>query len=231
MVLGFIDNYFFIVLDWAEIWAPTIPILVLLVYRKQPSHLKFVIIYSWVAWFLNLFIDGIWKLENYLPNWLQSNNPVYNIESVLRFICFALFFINLSPKQFYWFKRILALIFILFLFVNFFFFENFFFYESLSENLLTTEAYILLAYCMQYYLAELDSDNEDLTQQPEFWVVTGLSIFLTVSFFVFLFYTQLLRIDGNLSDNMWYFHNIALIFFCVFLAKAFYDPIGNKYTV
>jgi len=231
MKIGMINNLIFYILDWAEVWAPLIPIIVLLIYRKQPKGLEIVVLFTWITFFLNIAIDGIWIIRKYFGLGLQGNNPIYNIQSLVRFLCFSSFFINLPQKHFYWFRRILAGIFVLFFFINFIFLENFFNQAHLSENLLTTESYVLLAYCMQYYLAELNEDNDELTRQPNFWIVTGLSIFLVVSFFVFLFYTQLLRIDGNLSDNMWYFHNIAFIVFCIFIAKAFYDPSRNRYSV
>ena len=46
-----------------------------------------------------------------------------------------------------------------FLVINFIFFENFFNPNSFSGNLLTVEAYLLLVYCMLYYLAELKDDE------------------------------------------------------------------------
>ena len=216
------------VLDWSEVWAPAIPLVALAFHRRQPVYLKPVILYLWLAWFLNILIDFIWILKKYLPSWLQSNNPFYNIQSLARFFCFSLFFIRLPQTAFPGFRKILAVLYVLFLLLDFGFFEHFLNPDHLSGNLLTAEAYLLLAYCMQYYLAELREDKEVIATGPYFWVVTGLSIYVVVNFFVFLFYIPLDSLDGQLADNMWNFHNIAFILFCLFIAKAFYVPVGYK---
>ena len=218
-------------LDWSEVWALLIPLLVLLFHPKQPNHLKPVIIYLWLALLLNLIIDLLWVFKIYLPAWLRSNNPVYNIHSVARFICFSFFFIHYPKASFVKLKKLLAAASLLFLFINFLFFENFFNPQQLSGNLLAAEAYLLLIYCMGYYLTALRNDSADLLTGPDFWIVTGLSIYLVINFFVFLFYIPMLDVDQVLSVNMWNVHNIAFIIFCIFITKAFYVAARYKYPV
>src|ERR687886_624535 len=92
-------------IDWSEVWALLIPLTILLFYRKQPRILKPVIIYIWLALLINLAIDVSWKLlvkykktaiPTWIPAWFQSNNYMYNIHSIVRFICFTSFFIMLN---------------------------------------------------------------------------------------------------------------------------------------
>lgn len=225
------NNFLSSILDWSEVWAPMIPLLVLLFHRRQPVYLKPVIIYLWLAWLLNIIIDFIWILKKYLPYWLQSNNPFYNIHSIIRFICFSIFFIRLPQTSFVRFRKMLAIFSVIFIIINFSLFEHFLNPEHLSGNLLSAEAYLLLAYCMQYYLAELRDDGDDLASGPYFWVVTGLSIYVVVNFFVFLFYVPMDSTNGKLADNMWDVHNIAFIIFCVFITKAFYGAPRHQYSV
>lgn len=125
----------------------------------------------------------------------------------------------------------LAIFSVIFIIINFSLFEHFLNPEHLSGNLLSAEAYLLLAYCMQYYLAELRDDGDDLASGPYFWVVTGLSIYVVVNFFVFLFYVPMDSTNGKLADNMWDVHNIAFIIFCVFITKAFYGAPRHQYSV
>jgi hypothetical protein len=120
---------------------------------------------------------------------------------------------------------------VLFLLFNFIFAENFFNYDSFSGNLLATEAYLLLVFCMMYYLVELKDNEENLFNSPHFWVVTGLGIYVVVNFFVFLFYLPMIYVDVKLAVNIWHVHNIAFIIFCLFLTKAFYGPFRNQYSV
>ena len=219
------------VLDWSEVWALLIPVSVLLMKRKLPRSLKPVIIYVWFALATNILIDAIWIFKSHFPAWLQSNNPYYNIHAIGRFVCFCIFFIQLQKESFVHLKKVLIVISALFILINFAFFENFFNQSHLSGNLLATEAYLLLVYCMQYYLAVLRKDDGGIFQRPEFWIVTGLSLYVVTSFFVFLFYLPMLNYDPLLSDRMWNFHNLAFIIFCIFITKALYVTTRYKHSV
>src|SRR5687767_8261914 len=85
--------------DWSEVWGLFIPIVVLLRHgHRHPHYVKPIVVYVWVALFLNLLIDVIWKFKAELnfPHWLQTNNYLYNTHSVVRFFLFSLFFIRLD---------------------------------------------------------------------------------------------------------------------------------------
>jgi len=207
-----------------------IPLSVLLFRRQQPSSLRPVIVYLWLAFLVNVAIDIIMAINIYSRTQNLSNNPLYNIHSVLRFTCFSFYFIHLQKNSFAQLKKLLALFGLVFLFVNFGFFEDFFNRESFSGNLLTVEAYLLLAYSMLYYLAEL-KDDENLFDGPHFWVVTGLAVYLVTNFFVFLFYMPMITVDVELAINIWNVHNIAFIIFCLFITKAFYGSVRHQYSV
>lgn len=222
-------DYFIKILDWSEVWALLIPLIVLLFRREQPATLRPLIIYLWLALIVNLAIDIIVVLRTDYPEW--TNNPLYNIHSVIRFACFSFYFIQLQPTSFTRLKKILAILSGAFLIINFLFFENFFNNESFSGNLLATEAYLLLIYCMLYYLSELKDDSKNLFNGPDFWVVTGLSIYVVVNFFVFLFYLPMIDVDLELAVNIWNIHNIAFIIFCLFIAKGLYGSDRYKYSV
>ncbi len=223
-------HYLQLALDWSEVWALMIPLSVLLFRRQQPSSLRPVIFYLWLGFLINIVIDIIMAINVYLDRVALSNNPLYNIHSVVRFGCFSLYFIHLQKNSFARLKKFLALLAVAFLVINFIFFENFFNAESFSGNLLSVEAYLLLVYCMLYYLAELKDEN-NLFNSPHFWVVTGLSIYVVTNFFVFLFYIPMLNVDIQLAVNIWNVHNIAFIIFCLFIAKAFYGTVRHQYSI
>lgn len=224
-------NIFLKILDWSEVWALMIPLLVLSFRRKQPASLRPIIIYLWLAFFINLSIDVIMAININNSNTNLSNNPLYNLHSVTRFICFSYFFLQLPQSSFIKYKKALTIVSLAFVFINFSLFENFFNFDSFSGNLLATEAYLLLVYCMLYYLSELKDDSKNLFNGPDFWVVTGLSIYVVVNFFVFLFYLPMIYVDVTLAVNIWNVHNIAFIIFCLFITKAFYGPFRYKYSV
>jgi hypothetical protein len=224
-------GYLFKALDWSEVWALLIPLGILLFRRPHPATLKPVIIYLWLAFILNLAIDIIIAINIYHHNFDLSNNFLYNIHSVVRFACFSLYFIQLPQTSFIKFKKVLAAISLIFVLINFGFFENFFNYDSFSGNLLAAEAYILLVFCMLYYLSELKDDSKNLFTGPDFWVVTGLSVYVVINFFVFLFYLPMIDLDIDLAMNIWNVHNIAFIIFCLFITKALYGSNRYKYSV
>jgi len=224
-------DYLLKILAWSEVWALLIPLIVLLFNRRQPTVLKPIIIYLWLAFILNLGIDIIVLINVYYQKFVMSNNFLYNMHSVVRFVCFGFYFMQLPQASFTNFKKVLAAVSITFIVINFSLFENFFNYNSFSGNLLATEAYILLVYCMLYYLAELKDDSKNLFASPDFWVVTGLSIYVVINFFVFLFYLPMIDVDEDLAVNIWNVHNIAFIIFCLFITKAFYGSHRYKYSV
>jgi hypothetical protein len=223
-LLGFI-------LDWSEVWALLIPIIYFLFHRRQPDFLKPVIVYLFAALLLNLMGNIIAEYKIYLPWWLQSNNPLYNVHSVIRFICFSYFFIALNQQAFKKWLYILPNLSLLIIIINFSTVENFGNPNHLSGNLLAAEAYLLLIYCMLYYLAKLREEESDFSSGPDFWVVTGLSIYVVINFFVFLFYVPMINQNPALADNIWNVHNIAYILFCIFITKAFYASARHQLTI
>lgn len=215
--------------DWSEVWALLIPLIVLKFAPKQPVLLKPVITYLWLAFALNLSGDIIadYKKILHFPSWLQSNTPLYNIHSVIRFTCFSYFFAKLKQPSFTIFKKLLPFAFIVFLIIDFGFLEKFFYKEHLSGDLLAAESFLLLIYCMLYYLDELKNESEIITNYSSFWIVTGLTIYVVINFFVFLFYVPMIDQNFKLADNIWNIHNAAYIIFCLFVAKAFYATNRN----
>jgi hypothetical protein len=218
-------------LSWSEFWATLIPISVYLFHRDQPSYMRPVITYLFIAMLINYtgnIIGDYWKI---LPAWMQSNTVLYNLHSMIRFVCFSLFFIGLQqqgPTKLYkWLPLLSLLIFIL----NFSLIDDFFNPDSISGNLLTGEAYILLIYCIVYYLYKLRDDEMTITEEPDFWVVTGLAFYVVANFFVFLFYGPMLKQDVQLATKIWDVHNYAYIILCLFITKALYDAPRYQYSV
>ena len=221
-----LQAFFIHILDWSEVWALLIPLVVLHFYPEQPACFRPVIVYVWLALLLNLSCDIIaaFKTTYHFPAWLQSNNPLYNIHSVIRMVCFSYFFIALKNPFYKTIKKAIPVFSLFFIGVDLLFIENLFSAERLSGNLLSIEAYFLLVFCLLYYLAQLRSDEDRVISGPDFWIVTGLCIYVVINFFVFLFYNPMLDENIPLAIKIWNVHNIAYIIFCLFIAKAFYAP-------
>ena len=220
-----------LMLDWAEVWATLIPITVFLLYRKQPRYMTPVIVYFFLALCINLSGNVIADFKKYLPGWMQSNNPLYNIHSLVRFVCFSLFFIRLNLPRLGTIYRVFPLLSLLIFILNFSLIDDFFNYNHLSGNLLAGEAYLLLIYCLLYYVVKLNDDNLIITDEPDFFIVTGLAIYVVSNFFVFLFYVPMIDYDSDLAENIWDVHNYSYIVLCILTAKGFYDAPRYQYTV
>lgn len=218
------QKIFIQILDWSEVWGLFIPLSVLLFKKKQPAFLRPVIIYLMIALPLNLFIDIIWKFKTpyNFPGWLQTNNYLYNLHSILRFVLFSLFFIKLKQPFLATVKKITPVIFWIFVFINFIILENFFRFDRLSSRLLSVESALLLLYSLQYYFYKFQ-DESDASRSSDFWIVTGLCIYSAASFPIYLFYETLLRQSEDFTILIWKVPDICYIIFCIFIAKGFYE--------
>ena len=151
--------------------------------------------------------------------------------SIIRFFCFGYFFGALRQSSFQNLRHILPYISVVLILLNFAYIENFGNPDHLSGNLLSTEAYLLLVYCVLYYLSKLRDEEDDIVWGPDFWIVTGLSIYVVVNFFVFLFYVPMIIQDAGLANNIWDVHNVAYIILCLFISKAFYGAARYQYSI
>jgi hypothetical protein len=217
------------VLDWSEVWAPLMPLVLWAKFPKQPKHFWPIILYLCLALVIDLVIDIGWKFKSQVPAWLKDNNFLYNIHSIVRFACFSSFFILLNQPFQQKLKKAIPYLAFLFLVVNFFVFkENFLERDSFSSRLLATEAGLLLAYCLLYFLYRFQDDSLQFKRTAEFSIVLGLSIYVVLNFFYFLFYKTLIKNGyAKTVEWMWDIHNATFIILCLFIAHAFYVS-GNK---
>lgn len=233
------ETFLISILDWSEAWAPLITLFILWKQKKQSIFFRPVVIYLCLAFFLLLFADIYVYIKDtpffikHLKPWIRGNNVLYNLHAVVLFVCFSYFFLSFKKDVYFILRATLPVIFLVLVIVNFSIIreENFFKQGMLSGNLLTVGAYLLLIYCLQFYLSELRNDVEVISSGPAFWIVTGLSVYVVVNFFVFLFYVPLTKQEDQISAKMWNVHNVAYIIFCIFISKAFYEPVRHQHTI
>lgn len=223
------------ILDWAEVWALFIPLIVLFKYWKQPSYLLPIIIFVFVSLYINFLIDVIWKGKRVFdfPEWFKVNTYFYNTLSIVRFFLLSWFFIGLKQPFLSIIKKTIPVLFLIFVIINFAFFEKFINYwynekgilsSTISTTLFTVESIGMLFYCIQYYFFKLQEEKEELKRPTDFWIVTGLSIFYVSTLPIYLFYSALLKYSQPFAVVIWKIPNIAFIILCIFIAKSFYNP-------
>ncbi len=218
-------NIFLNVLDWSEVWAVLLPLGMVLYRSQQPRFMKPLIGYLLFALLINLTGNVMADFKEALPIWMHSNTPLYNIHSLVRFLSFCAFFLLIPQNYFKNIRYILILIYVLLVSLNFFLVEDFMNPHHISGSLLTIEAYVLLIFCMMYYLSQLRDEISKFRGEQEFWVVVGLSLFVVSNFFVFLFYVPMITENPDLADRMWDVHNMSYVIMCLFLTKALYVPV------
>ena len=72
------------------------------------------------------------------------------------------FFIGLKQEYYITLKKIIPVIYVVFLFVDLTISENFLSKEGIAANLFAAEAFLLLVYYLLYYLSKLQNDNDAL---------------------------------------------------------------------
>ena len=222
------------IMNWSEVWAPLIPLIIFLIVRPKSKWVKPVFIYLVAAFIFSAALDIIWKgqrsisfkewFDKNLPWWPEQegflkNTVFYNLISISRLLLFAWFFYYLGDI-FRKLNKLVPWLFILFTVINFIFLEKI---EDFSSRLITLETGILLFYCVLYFFRVLRDDKPDgeAASRPVFAVVMGLSIYVALNFFIFLFYKQLTTSFTDLAKQIWPIHNFSNILFCLLIALAF----------
>lgn len=217
------------ILDWSEVWATLIPLIVFIWVRPRASWVKPLLIYLILALLLALVVDVTWKFgtEEWVKKtfwWLFRGEILYtlifyNINSFLRLILLTGFFFLANPLH----KKIyigFSGVFLLAAIINFIFLEDIFL--SFSSRLLTAEAAIILVYCLLYYYdVNMNDEINSPLALPPFWVVMGLTLYTSVNFMIFLFYNYLINAERDYAIDIWSVHNISYIVLMVFIAIAF----------
>jgi hypothetical protein len=222
------------IMNWSEVWAPLIPLIIWAAARPKHKWVKPVLFYLILAFIFSAALDVIWKMQifNGFKEWFDKNLPwwptqeenlkntvFYNLISISRLLLFAWFF-NYLGDIFRKLNRFVPLLFILFTIINFWRLEKI---EDFSSRLITLETGILLFYCVLYFFRVLRDDKPDgeAASPAVFRVVMGLSIYVALNFFIFLLYKQLTANFEDLAKQIWPIHNFSNIIFCLLIALAF----------
>ena len=211
------------ILDWLEAWALLIPLLVFWFHRPMRPFMKEIIWYVMPAFVINLAITIIYVYHKQLPPAINNNNLLYNIHSILRVLLLSAFINKILVESFglnlqklrYLYLAAAAFI-LLFLDSPFY----------ISSRLFAAENITLLIFILAYFFKTmLDDSNRNWTRHPSFLVCTGLGFYEVISFFAFLFYNPLTRINPEFGKLTFTITNIAFAIFCMLLAFAIWRSV------
>ena len=220
------------ILDWSEVWATLIPLIVYLWFKPKPAWVKPLLVYIVIALLLGLIIDVTWKSTELGINpwvkknlwWLYQGNILYtlvfyNINSFIRLVLLTIFFLLVNPS----YKKVYLIItglFVIGVIINFRLFEDI--VLSFSSRQFAVEAAIILFYCLLYfYNVNMNDQIKSLTALPHFWVVVGLTLYTSVNFLIFLFYNYLMSAESKFAIEVWNVHNLSYIALMTFIAIGF----------
>ena len=204
-------------------WAVAIPLFIIII-KKRPSYnyLYPVLYYLIVAFCINITIDVSWKYKPFMPVFLKDNNFLYNVHSIVRLYFFIWFFRSIKLNLKKTFQNAVIYVSALCIIINFIFFDSF---SQISPIIFALEGFILLYYCVTFFLGILKKEEANTHFDPSLVIVTGLIIFEAVSFPIFLFFDTLMKESENSVFKVWPIHNIFYIVFCLFIARAFYGRL------
>lgn len=167
------------ILDWSEVWATLIPLIVYLWLKPKAAWVKPLLAYIVIALLLALIIDVTWKsTELGISQWVKKNFwwlyhgkylytlIFYNINSFIRLVLLTLFFLLVNPS----YRKVYVVIsglFVVAVITNFVFFEDI--ELSFSSRQFAVEAAIILLYCLLYfYNVNMNDQIKSLTALPHF---------------------------------------------------------------
>lgn len=210
------------ILNWSEVWATFVPLSIYIIKRPRGKYLNFIAFYLFISLLTNSVIDVSWIFNLCVPILLKNNNFLYNINSVIRVIIFIYFFrsiIYFFEKKFF---DLLLTVYLLFFLTYFFINKNF---SYLSSFLHTTESSIILILCITYFISLIKSDEVFFYFNPYLIIASGLAIYESVNFFIFLFYQYLAKSPTMFAHNIWYIFDVAFIILCLSIARAFFGRL------
>lgn len=219
-------------LNWSEAWAPLIPLAVYILYKPKPKWTKPIVIYLVIAVILGTAVDVIWQRKHLgIDWWFQENlswwyegehfkNTIfYNFLSLARLLFFTWFF-GYMGSFFKRLNRFIPAIFVVLLIVNFKVFEDI---KVFSSRQHAFEVAILLFYSLVFfYKVNMDDSIPSAAALPQFWFVTGLTLYAAINFFIFLFYNYLMEEYVEYAVEIWNVHNISYIVLNILMAIAFF---------
>lgn len=199
-----IEDLFFYLATGADILI----VLLFLVFFKKTKDDKGI---TCIAVYCFLFL-----LINYLADFVLPNfvHFFYSLFTYVEYSAFS-YFLWLNTKHPV-FKRLISYISIIFLILlTFYYFTTPF--RSLDSVPIGVETIIILVFCFYYLYEQMnDTSNLFIYNKYQFWVITGMMIYLAGSFFIYIFANQL---DTKFLQKYWFltlvFYVIKNIFFAI----------------
>lgn len=202
-----------IYLDYVVPGSILIPIAVLLPgYRGAPIYVRILFWYLVVTALVNA--AGIIMARNNLPNiWL-----IHILTAMESFLLFWFFSHIIKKQSIRTITRFLMIVFPLFCIINLLFIQGTRNFPSYTRP---AEALLFIALCMIYWAQESDEERS-WAAVPSNWFVTGLFLYFSGAFIIFLFSSYLAGyVSFKVMDIAWYTHATLILLMYILFAIGF----------
>jgi hypothetical protein len=219
-------NWFQTILDWSEVWALLIPLIVIIKVKPRGMPVRLLTIYVILAIILNGLAVFMVEYHYLVPSWLYvegypNNNLLYNLHSILRVTLIGTYLCLVRPYKYPVLIRALVPVYLVFVLANFIFFDDPFY---LSTRLFSAESIVLLVLCIIYYFRSIQDDSQvNWLRHSSFLVATGITIYEAITFFIFLFFYPLADRDSEFLNTEFAIatmrlYTVMFIILCIMLA-------------
>lgn len=226
-------NFWNIILDWSEVWALLIPLLIIVRYRPKGKSAGPLTGYVIAGFLLNLLAICMVEFHQYVPGWMYiddfiNNNIVYNTHSLVRVLFLSAYILAVRPYRFPVLLKTLLAAYLVFILINFSFFSSPFY---LDTKLFAAESIVLLLMCFTYFFHSLhDESKTNWLKHPAFIVCTGVCLYEVITFFIFLFFYPLSITNTSFFVVTMRIYTLAFILLCILLAVALYKTAKMKHV-
>jgi hypothetical protein len=205
--------------DWSEVWSLLLPLTILLIYRPHDPSTRYLRIYLYLAFILNLIATILYVFHKHMPPSLSNNNIFYNLHSLGRVVLFSLFMFTIHPKL-NWLYKPAFFTYLALVLINFTFFESPLF---ISSRHFAAEGIIMMLFCIVFILSAIQDDsNINWLKQPSFLVWTGIGLYEAITIFIFLFFYPLYTTDREFGVLTMTIRKMTFVIFCILIAIALY---------
>lgn len=207
-------------MKWSEVWPLVIFLAIFLLRKQLNKDLKPVIIFLFLVLLLSIPSNIIANFNDSVPKKFRNNNIFYNLIAFLKVIFLGTYLMRLRPLLQYNFIKPLFYLFLVFTVLDFTLIEP---VTLIGQYFMSAVSITLLIYCMTYFLTVMMDDETGFEiTHPSFFICTGIALFESVNFFIYLFINQLFTSDVRISLVTWKISNYAYVISYLILIAGIY---------
>lgn len=213
------DTLFVLIKRWIEVWPFLIPLSIFL-FTKKNAKGNILFIFTFISFLISLLANMIWQYSYAFPVSFRNNNILYNLGSISRTVFPAVYLLQIETIKPLKFLRYLLFVYLTFLLINFIFFDSLF---LLSTNQHAGESILMLIICIAFFLhLIIDDEIYFNTVKPALILCTGISIYESINFFIYLFFYPVLKTDFKFSTKIYEASQYSFVLYWLMTGLAIY---------